>query len=403
MFDDLIEGNGGSTNGFTTRDLTAYLNNFPREALPLVLDLESDRMAHLAITQSNLEQERGIVMEERRLRIDDQVSGAMNEELYLAAFMRARTAGTLSASCETSAHHARAGARVLPHLLCPEQRHPGACGDVAPERRSRSRALLRAHPAAHAARAVDASEPPQAGRGAPSCTKRRSCPHPLRLARRRRRDPRPRRPRRARAPARRRRQRAPRADLVRKHEIATERRGDNDLGHRPRAVPALRAGRARKTAAEPARPHRRRCWRDLAAKPVPPDELAKAKNALQADLSGLKTVSGKANQLGFFEVVFGDYRTLFGAGVGVGEVGPEDVRRVGGKYSVPERRPWSTLDARAPRRAEAVTARARLACWRSPAPRGGRGASAPAAHARHARERPPLVVAEHASCRSSSC
>ena len=39
MFDDLIEGNGGSTNGFTTKDLTAYLNNFPREALPLVLDL----------------------------------------------------------------------------------------------------------------------------------------------------------------------------------------------------------------------------------------------------------------------------------------------------------------------------------------------------------------------------
>ena len=39
MFDDLIEGNGGSTNGFTTKDLTTYLNNFPREALPLVLDL----------------------------------------------------------------------------------------------------------------------------------------------------------------------------------------------------------------------------------------------------------------------------------------------------------------------------------------------------------------------------
>ena len=41
MFDDLIEGNGGSTNGYTTRDFTAYLNNFPREALPVVLDLEA--------------------------------------------------------------------------------------------------------------------------------------------------------------------------------------------------------------------------------------------------------------------------------------------------------------------------------------------------------------------------
>jgi predicted Zn-dependent peptidase len=88
VFDDTIEKNGGSTNGYTTRDYTCYLNNFPREALPVILDLESDRMANLAITPQNLQQERGIVMEERRLRIDNQVAGAMNEELYLQAFVR---------------------------------------------------------------------------------------------------------------------------------------------------------------------------------------------------------------------------------------------------------------------------------------------------------------------------
>ena len=88
MFDDLIEGNGGNTNGFTTRDFTAYLNNFPRAALPLVLDIEADRMWHLALTPKNLEQERGIVMEERRLRIDNDVDGTMNEALYLHAYVR---------------------------------------------------------------------------------------------------------------------------------------------------------------------------------------------------------------------------------------------------------------------------------------------------------------------------
>jgi zinc protease len=87
-FDDVIEGHGGSTNGYTTRDFTAYLNNFPREALPIVLDLEADRVGHLAITQANLDQERGIVMEERRLRIDNDVDGAMNEMLYLQAYVR---------------------------------------------------------------------------------------------------------------------------------------------------------------------------------------------------------------------------------------------------------------------------------------------------------------------------
>jgi zinc protease len=88
VFDDVIEGNGGNTNGYTTRDFTAYLNNFPRAALPVVLDLESDRIGHLAITPHNLEQERGIVMEERRLRIDNDVDGAMNEALYLHAYER---------------------------------------------------------------------------------------------------------------------------------------------------------------------------------------------------------------------------------------------------------------------------------------------------------------------------
>ena len=38
-------------------------------------------MANLSITPKNLEQERGIVMEERRLRIDNDVEGAMNEAL----------------------------------------------------------------------------------------------------------------------------------------------------------------------------------------------------------------------------------------------------------------------------------------------------------------------------------
>src|SRR5262249_58000273 len=82
VFDDVIEGNGGNTNGYTTRDFTAYLNNFPTEALPIVLDLESDRMAHLAITAKNLEQERGIVAQERRMRLAHEGSGGLREAAY---------------------------------------------------------------------------------------------------------------------------------------------------------------------------------------------------------------------------------------------------------------------------------------------------------------------------------
>jgi len=65
-FDDLIEGNGAPHQRYTTRDYTAYLNN-SRRRRSVVLDLESDRM-RTSPSPSRLEQERGIVMEERRLR-----------------------------------------------------------------------------------------------------------------------------------------------------------------------------------------------------------------------------------------------------------------------------------------------------------------------------------------------
>src|SRR4029079_8995424 len=54
--------------------------------LERVLWLEADRMRALAITPKNLEQERGIVKDERRLRTDDAPRGTVYEQIYLAAY-----------------------------------------------------------------------------------------------------------------------------------------------------------------------------------------------------------------------------------------------------------------------------------------------------------------------------
>lgn len=86
-FDRLLESAGGYSNAYTSDDVTAYHETFPRDALPLVLDLEADRMASLAITPQNLEQERGIVKEERRLSVDNVPVSLMLEELYAAAYV----------------------------------------------------------------------------------------------------------------------------------------------------------------------------------------------------------------------------------------------------------------------------------------------------------------------------
>ena len=81
MFDKVLESNGGSSNAYTSNDLTVYYEDFMAEALETVIDLESDRMRSLAVTPKLLESERQVVMEERRLRVDNEIAGMMDEEL----------------------------------------------------------------------------------------------------------------------------------------------------------------------------------------------------------------------------------------------------------------------------------------------------------------------------------
>jgi predicted Zn-dependent peptidase len=87
VFDRLVESGGGYSNGSTWNDYTNYYEEVSSEALETVLDLESDRMRSLLITPENLEQERGIVKEERRLRTDNSTEGKLFELLMANAFI----------------------------------------------------------------------------------------------------------------------------------------------------------------------------------------------------------------------------------------------------------------------------------------------------------------------------
>lgn len=87
MFDKILEENGGYSNGSTWNDFTNYWEEFNSDKLYLVLDMEADRMRYLKLDNENLEQERYIVMEERRLSVDNNPQQKMEEELYANAFI----------------------------------------------------------------------------------------------------------------------------------------------------------------------------------------------------------------------------------------------------------------------------------------------------------------------------
>ena len=82
----LVENNGGGVNGTTTEDRTNYFEVLPKNQLDLALFLEADRMAHLAVNQPNLDNQRNAVQEERRLGIDNQPYGKSYLEISNLAY-----------------------------------------------------------------------------------------------------------------------------------------------------------------------------------------------------------------------------------------------------------------------------------------------------------------------------
>ena len=85
-FDTFIEDNGGSNNAFTTRDVTAYHEDMPAKTLQTILKLEADRMSNLGVSLKNVKQEREVVKEERRLRVDNSPMGLAYEALFEKSF-----------------------------------------------------------------------------------------------------------------------------------------------------------------------------------------------------------------------------------------------------------------------------------------------------------------------------
>src|ERR1700684_1878691 len=85
--DKVMEANGGSTNAYTTRDVTVYQDWFPRSALSLTYDMEADRIRDLSFDPAKIKSEREVVSSERRLSVDNENSGVLDEQLWATSFI----------------------------------------------------------------------------------------------------------------------------------------------------------------------------------------------------------------------------------------------------------------------------------------------------------------------------
>ncbi len=86
-FSEILARNGGQENAFTSHDYTGYYQNVAVDRLKMVMELEADRMTNLAFTAKDVETERLVILEERRMRTDNDPAGTLREHSNAALYL----------------------------------------------------------------------------------------------------------------------------------------------------------------------------------------------------------------------------------------------------------------------------------------------------------------------------
>ena len=86
QFSKTVARNGGEDNAFTNHDVTAYFQRVAKDRLPLVMEMEADRMANLRLTEDDVATERKVILEERRTRVDNDPGSILQEQMMAALY-----------------------------------------------------------------------------------------------------------------------------------------------------------------------------------------------------------------------------------------------------------------------------------------------------------------------------
>lgn len=86
LFDRTMEFNGGANNAYTTENVTVYTDWFPASASEIIFDMEADRISSLSIDPKMVESERGVVLSERRTGLENSPWRLLSQSVQATAF-----------------------------------------------------------------------------------------------------------------------------------------------------------------------------------------------------------------------------------------------------------------------------------------------------------------------------
>jgi zinc protease len=345
-FDRNMEANGGSNNAYTSENVTVYQDWFPRAALELIFDLEADRIQNLSFDPAIVESERGVIASERRNSVDNNNFGVLAEQLSAAAFTahpyQWPVVGWMSDiqawTLDDLKNHFKMG-------YSPSNATMVVSGDVSfDEIVALAQRYIEPIPSNPPPPKVRTKEPVQLGERRVEVRKFAQLPlllmayhvpetahadyYPLqaletilfsgqssRMYKR----------------------------IVDKDQLALSVSGGGDWSFDPSIfmISAQPKAGVDPLAVEKA------IYEELdrvKADAVTDEELEKAKNILLSGFYGdIKTISGRSNAIGTYEVFFGDYRKLFTAADDFAKVTKADVQRVAKQYFTEDNRTVATL------------------------------------------------------------
>lgn len=332
-------------NASTGKDVTRYTVSLPANRLPLWAAIEADRMAHPVLRE--FYKERAVVMEERRLRTEDSPNGLLYETFVAAAF-QAHPYGfpTIGWASDIQALTPAATERFFRTYYGPANAVVAIVGDIKPpEVIALIEQTFGRIPATPPPPRVVTVEPPQRGErrvevefdAEPALLigyHKPALGHPDDFV----------------------------FDVLDSvlsegvtsrlyHRLVREKRLAASIGTEP-GIPGVRDPNLFVISATPLRPHTAAELEEaitmeldrLTTEPVSPQELEKVLNNLDAELMrSLRSNSGLASQLAFFQVVAKDWRYILKARDRVAAVTPADLQRVAAQYLVKSNRTVATL------------------------------------------------------------